>query len=40
VKSLVPRAAEAAQQWLSPAKLQDAAIPAPVRRIIEKLYVV
>ena len=40
VVSLVPHAAEGAQQWLSPAKLREAAIPAPVRRIVETLFVV
>jgi A/G-specific adenine glycosylase len=37
VSSLVPRVAEAAQQWLSIEKLREAAIPAPVRWIAESL---
>ena len=37
VRSLAPRAAEAVHQWLQLDAAKDAAIPAPVRRILESL---
>jgi len=37
VMSLVPRAAEAGYQWLAIDEIGRAAIPAPVRRIVERL---
>jgi A/G-specific adenine glycosylase len=39
VRALVPRAAEPTHQWLQLDAAKDAAIPAPVRRILESLVV-